>query len=70
MEKSKIKKLPLLGIELTTSRSSVSRSANCANKESVGKETSEVSFVSCTISHVGLRLFLESIEHVFKGFND
>ena len=27
-------------------------------------------FVSCTTSHVGLRSFLESIEHDFKGLND
>ena len=35
------------------------------SKESVGKEISEVSFVSCTTSHVGLCSFLESIEHDF-----
>ena len=52
-------------IEPTTSRSSVPRSVNCASKESVGKEISEVSFVSCTTSHVGLSLFPESIEHDF-----
>ena len=55
----------LLVIEPTTSRSLVSRSANCTSKESVGKEISEVSFVSCTTSHVGLCLFLESTEHDF-----
>ena len=65
MQKSKIKKLPLLGIEPTISRSSVSCSANCASKEFVGKDIFEVSFVSCTTSHVGLCLFLESIEHDF-----
>ena len=62
-EKSKIKKLPLLGFELTSSRLSVSHSANYASKESVGKEISEMSFVSCTTSHVGLCSFLESVEH-------
>ena len=64
-EKSKIKKMPLLGIEPATSRSSVSRSANCASKESGRKEISEVSFVSCPTSHVGFCSFLESIEHDF-----
>ena len=47
-EKSNIKKLSLPGIEPSTSRPPVLRSANCASKESVGKEISEVSFVSCT----------------------
>ena len=64
-EKSKIKKMSLPGVEPTTSRSSVPCSANCASKESVGKEISEVSFVSCTTSHVGLCSFQESIEHDF-----
>ena len=50
----KNKKLPLLGIELTTSRPSVQCSTDCARQESVGKEISEVSFVSCTTSHFGL----------------
>ena len=53
-KKSKIKKLSLPGIEPTTSGSSVPRSAKCASKESVGKEISGVSYVSCTTSHVGL----------------
>ena len=60
-----MKKLLLLGIEPTTSISSVSCSANCDSNESVGKEISEVSFVSCTTSHVRLSLFLESIEYDF-----
>ena len=34
-------------------------------EESVGDFWSELSFVSCTTSHVGLCLFLESIEHDF-----
>ena len=34
-------------------------------EESVGDFWSEPSFVSCTTSHVGLCLFLESIEHDF-----
>ena len=59
------KKNSLPGIEPTTSRSSVPHSANCASKESVGKEISEVSFVSYTASHVGLCSFLESIEYDF-----
>ena len=50
-EKSK-KNCPYLGLKPTTSRSSVLHSANCARKESVEKEISEVSFVSCTTSHV------------------
>ena len=64
-KKSKIKKLSLPRIEPTTSRSSVPYSANCASKESVGKEISEVTFVSYTSLHVGLCSFLESIEHDF-----
>ena len=51
--------------ELTTSRSSVPSSANCTREESVGDVWNEVSFVSCTTSHVGLCLFLDSIEHEF-----
>ena len=39
--------------ELTTSRSSVSCSASWAREESVGDFLSELSFVSCTTSHVG-----------------
>ena len=35
------------------------------SQESVGQEISEVNFVSCTTSHVGLCSFLESIEHDF-----
>ena len=34
-------------------------------QESVGQEISEVSFVSCTTSHVRLCSFLESIEYDF-----
>ena len=60
-----IKKLPLVGCELTTSRSSVWCSDNWASQESVGDFWSELSFVSCTTSHVGLCLFLEPIEHDF-----
>ena len=45
--------------------SEIQRSTDCARQESVGKEISEVSFVSCTTSHVGLCSFLESIEHDF-----
>ena len=45
--------------------SSVPCSANWAREESVGDAWSELSFVSCTTSHVGLCLFLESIEHDF-----
>ena len=48
--KEQNKKLPLLGIELTTSRSSVECSTDCARQESVGKEISEVSFV-CVMHH-------------------
>ena len=59
------KKLPLLGIELTTSRSSVPCSTDCARQKSVEKEISEVNFVSCTTSHFGPNSFLESIEHAF-----
>ena len=44
---------------------SVSCSANCTREESVGDFRSELSFVSCTTLHVGLCLFLESIEHDF-----
>ena len=58
-------KLPPMGFELTTSGSSVPCSANCAREESVGDFWSELSFVSCTTSHAGLCLFLESIEHDF-----
>ena len=62
-------KLPPVGFELTASRSSVWCSANCASQESVEDFWSELSFVSCTTSHVWLCLFLESIEHDFiKGF--
>ena len=56
-------KFPLAGFELTTSGSSVWCSDNWASKEYVGNFLSELSFVSCTSSHVGLCLFLESIEH-------
>ena len=59
------KKLSLPGTEPTTSRSLVPHSANWASKEFVGKEISEVSFLSCTTSHVGLCSFLQSIEHDF-----
>ena len=58
-------KMPLVGFELTTSRSSVWYSDNWASKESVGDFWSELSFVSWITSHVGLCLFLESIEHNF-----
>ena len=58
-------KLPPVGFELTISRSSVFCSANWAREESVGDFWSELSFVSYTTSHVGLCLFLESIEHEF-----
>ena len=34
-------------------------------RRSAGQEISEVSFVSCTTSNVGLCSFLESIEHDF-----
>ena len=61
-------KLFPVGFEPTTSWSSVSCSANWARKESVGDFWSELSFVSCTTTHVGLCLFLKSIEHEFiKG---
>ena len=63
------KKLSPLGIELKTSRSSVQCSTDCARQESVGREISEVSFVSCTTLHFGLSSFLELIEHDFiKAF--
>ena len=58
-------KLSPVGFELTTSRSLVPCSDNWAREESVGDVWSELSFVSCTTSQVGLRLFLESIEHDF-----
>ena len=54
-----------VGFEPMTSWSSVSCSPNWASKESVGDFWSELSFVSYTTSHVGLCLFLESIEHDF-----
>ena len=54
-----------MGFELTTSGSSVPHSANCAREESAGYFSSELYFVSYTMSHVGLCLFLESIEHDF-----
>ena len=38
---------------------------HCAGLVCVGQKISEVSFVSCTTSHFGLWLFLESIEHDF-----
>ena len=63
--KKMCQKLPSLGFELITSGSSVQYSAHWAREESVGDFCSELSFVSCTTSHVGLCLFLESIEHGF-----
>ena len=60
------KKLPRLGIELIISRSSVQRSTDCARQESVGKKSSEVSFVWCTTSHFGLSSFLELVEYDFR----
>ena len=60
--------MPPVWFEPMTWWSSVSCSANWARKESVGDFWSELSFVSCTTSLVGLCLFLESIEH--KGLND
>ena len=59
------KKLPPQGIELTTSRSSVQCSTDCARQESVEKEISEVNFVSCITSDFGLGSIQESIEHDF-----
>ena len=38
-------------------------STDCARQVCVEQKISEMSFVSCTTSHVGLRLLLESIEH-------
>ena len=64
-EKSKIKMLPVPGIEPTTLRSQVPCSTDWARVDSVGDVCTELSFVSCTTSHVGLSLFLESIEHDF-----
>ena len=55
-------KLPSVGFELTTSRSSVPCFANCAREESVGNLWSELSFLSCITSSV---VFLESIERDF-----
>ena len=60
-----VKNCPPVGFELTTSRSSVPCSPNWAREESVGDFWSEFSFVPCTTLHVGLCLFLESIEHDF-----
>ena len=57
--------MPPLGFKLTTSRSSVQCSAHWAREESVGDFWIELSFVSCTTSHVVLCWFLESIEHDF-----
>ena len=58
-------KLPLARFEFTISGSSVWCSDNWVSKKSAGDFWSELSFVSCTTSHVGLCLFLESIEHGF-----
>ena len=66
-------KLPPVGFELTTSRSSVSCSANCASKESVGDLWIELSFVSCITSHVGCwTLFFSGINRawLYKGLSD
>ena len=60
-----VKKVSPVGFELTTSGSSVWCSDNLASQESVGDVWSELSFISCTTSQVGLCLFLESIEHDF-----
>ena len=60
-----VKNFPPLRFEPMTSWSSVSCSSNWARKEYVGDFWCESSFVSCTTSHVGLCLFLESIEHDF-----
>ena len=54
-------KLSLVGFELNLQI----MSPNWASKESVGDVWGELSFVSCTTSHVRLGLFLESIEHDF-----
>ena len=58
-------KFPPVAFETRTSRSSGQCLTNWARQESVGQEISEVSFVSCTTSHVGLHSFLESIDHDF-----
>ena len=57
-----VKNCPQLGLN---SQSSVLCSTNWPREESVRDFWSKLSFVSCTTSHVGLCLFLESIEHDF-----
>ena len=64
-------KFPPVGVEPRTSGSSLPHSVDCARQVGVEHQISEVSFASCSTSHVGL-VIISGITRtgLYKGLND